>query len=361
MAEEAHRPARQKKAGSPPSLRAGSGETLFLGLYLFVAVPLLAYVIYDLWPIETGADGPAGGAENGAAEGAQNGGDAPAALRTSALLGDIGYEARLILLVMAVGALGSYVHAATSFVTYVGNRSLFRSWFWWYVLRPFIGGALALIFYFVIRGGLLSAGASAESVSLFGISAIAGLVGMFSKQATDKLRELFDNLFKTEGGDQRADKLDVGLPVTEAMVPIDQMTVFRLDADPSEPVKLEQLLELVKGVVTRIPVLDHDGRARYVIHQSLLYKFVSDRAMQEGRAFDPQAPTLDDFLASEGTRAVVEGTLAFVPETATVADAKQAMEEVDGCRDVFVTKDGTPSGEVLGWLTNVEIGKRTGG
>ena len=60
---------------------------------------------------------------------------------------------RLILLVILTGALGSYVHAATSFATYTGNRSLIDSWHWWYVLRPFIGMALALIFYFALRGG----------------------------------------------------------------------------------------------------------------------------------------------------------------------------------------------------------------
>src|SRR5262245_31444816 len=70
-------------------------------------------------------------------------------------------DARLILIVLCAGALGSYVHAATSFASYVGNRRLVLSWMWWYVLRPLIGMALALIFYFVLRGGLLSTGAAA--------------------------------------------------------------------------------------------------------------------------------------------------------------------------------------------------------
>src|SRR5437879_3667123 len=40
------------------------------------------------------------------------------------------------------GALGSYIHIATSFVDYAGRRKLTLSWGWWYVLRPFIGAAL---------------------------------------------------------------------------------------------------------------------------------------------------------------------------------------------------------------------------
>jgi hypothetical protein len=64
----------------------------------------------------------------------------------------ISRETALLLLVVVVSMLGSFVHAATSFATYVGNRRLHPSWVWWYVLRTTIGAALALIVYFAIRG-----------------------------------------------------------------------------------------------------------------------------------------------------------------------------------------------------------------
>lgn len=64
-------------------------------------------------------------------------------------------------------------------------------------LRPFIGSALALLVYFAARGGLISGNAGAKDLSPYGIGALAALAGMFSKQATDKLREVFENLFKT--------------------------------------------------------------------------------------------------------------------------------------------------------------------
>jgi len=118
-------------------------------------------------------------------------------------------EMRLIWLVVISAALGSYVHSVTSFASYVGNQTFSGTWIWWYILRTPIGIALALVFYFVIRAGLLSSN-SALDVSPFGVSAIAGLVGMFSKQATDKLREVFDTLFRTapgKGDDARQDKL----------------------------------------------------------------------------------------------------------------------------------------------------------
>lgn len=124
------------------------------------------------------------------------------------------WEERLLLLVIAAGALGSYIHSATSFADYVGNKKFTRSWTWWYLLRPMIGVALALIVYFVVRGGfLLLVGGSqpeAHEINAFGIAALAGLVGMFSKQATDKLDEVFTTIFKAapgKGDDKRGDSL----------------------------------------------------------------------------------------------------------------------------------------------------------
>jgi hypothetical protein len=116
-------------------------------------------------------------------------------------------ETRYLLIVALSGAIGSYIHLATSFVDFVGNRRLVRSWTLWYVLRPFIGMALAVLVYFVARAGLITGTGGAESLNLYGVAAIAGMCGLFSKQATDKLREVFENLFRTKVATQRADPL----------------------------------------------------------------------------------------------------------------------------------------------------------
>jgi hypothetical protein len=106
------------------------------------------------------------------------------------------------------GALGSYIHIATSFVDYAGRRKLTLSWGWWYVLRPFIGAALATVVYFLIRAGLISgAGEHAtDSLNPYGIAAIAALSGMFSKQATDKLREVFQQFCAPNAANALADQ-----------------------------------------------------------------------------------------------------------------------------------------------------------
>lgn len=126
-------------------------------------------------------------------------------------------DERLIILVIVMGALGSYIHTATSYATYRGNRQFSASWLTWYLLRPFVGVALALIVYFALRGGLLSMALTTApettEINPFGVGAIASLTGMFSKQAADKLAEVFNTLFKSAGDAQRGDSLAAPVPV----------------------------------------------------------------------------------------------------------------------------------------------------
>ena len=117
-------------------------------------------------------------------------------------------DAALLILVILVSALGSYVHAAISFTDYVGAGKLERCWIWWYVLRLFVGTSLAAIFYFAIRGGFFAGSTNSEDINPYGIAAVAGLVGLFSKQATDKLNEIFDTAFRTS--DRYGDSMRTG-------------------------------------------------------------------------------------------------------------------------------------------------------
>ncbi len=154
------------------------------GLYLILFNLLLLYTLFRLWPGQLPLKP---GEEHGLVK-----------LIPGLWVPDVWTEVRFLALVAVVGALGSYIHLATSFADFLGNRQFVSSWKWWYGLRPFIGSALALSVYFAARGGLISGGAGAGDLSPYGVCALAGLTGLFSKQATDKLREVFETLFKTE-------------------------------------------------------------------------------------------------------------------------------------------------------------------
>lgn len=130
-------------------------------------------------------------------------------------------DLRMFIVVIAAGTLGSLIHTLTSMADYIGNRTLSKSWVWWFILRMPIGISLALLFYLVLRGGLIvpslpngtNATNTTQLLNPYGVAAISAMAGMFSKQATDKLREIFDTLFRTQQPVQRADPLSGNVPV----------------------------------------------------------------------------------------------------------------------------------------------------
>jgi len=79
------------------------------------------------------------------------------------------------------------------------------SWFWWYMSRPFIGMAMALIFHVVLRGGfLVNTAADGTVANPFSVVALGALVGMFADKAAVKLGEIFETLLKSD--DPRTDE-----------------------------------------------------------------------------------------------------------------------------------------------------------
>lgn len=115
---------------------------------------------------------------------------------------------RLIALIGLAGALGGLIHGASSFAIFAGNRAFKSSWTWWYVLRPLLGGAVALIVNLVVRGGLGPGGMALGSADCFKTAGFAGLIGLFAEPATLKLKDIFDTLF-TPRQDPRKDALHV--------------------------------------------------------------------------------------------------------------------------------------------------------
>jgi hypothetical protein len=156
-----------------------------VALYVFVilAACLLLYCIWAFWPTQE-ARSPTG----------------VVALRQEQKLVFLGVhfttslDVVLFVIVAAAGALGGLVHTIRSLTWYVGNRNLRWSWVAFYVTLPLVGASGATVFYLVFRAGLFSPSATTTQVNPFGFAAIAGLVGLFSEQAMEKLRDVFDSL-----------------------------------------------------------------------------------------------------------------------------------------------------------------------
>lgn len=190
--------------------RANALQITLMGAGLMLLALVLAVVLVCLWPPFYPKFPPAGAVGDPGVQ---------------CLIGWCpGPDARLLVMVMVAGALGSFVHVAKSFGDFVGNDRFMASWIWWYLLKPCIGMALALMLYLIVRAVLLTvnAGSDSASVNLYGLMAMSGLVGMASKQATDKFAEVLDSLFRTRqsaGDARRKDPLENPVAVITAAQP----------------------------------------------------------------------------------------------------------------------------------------------
>jgi IPT/TIG domain len=150
----------------------GAAGVAVIGAIVIGVMILAVYLLVALWP--TGASTAA----------------TPSHAAGVTLLLD--REQRLFVIVALSGVLGGLIHSARSLYEYAGNRVLRRSWLLMYISLPFIGGALAVVFYVILRGGLITG--TAAQVNFFGFASISALVGLFSPEAADKLKQIFSTL-----------------------------------------------------------------------------------------------------------------------------------------------------------------------
>ena len=145
----------------------------------------------------------------------------------------------------------------------------------------------------------------------------------------------------------------------EVMTPFGQMTVYTLKSGTTlGSVNLKsEILPKLQGRITRIPIVDDKNAILYMIHRSIIDRFLGDIALS-GQVADPSQANLEQFISHDSVIALVgPSTLAFVNINANLAEAKSAMDAVPGCQDVFVTQTGQKSEPILGWLSNTKIAK----
>ena len=111
------------------------------------------------------------------------------------------------------GAFGGVLHAIASLTSHVGDGSFRQRWTLWYLTNPVVGAALAAAFLFVLQAGLGGGQTAPSAGGLYGVAATATLVGLFSRQALDKLKDIFDVAFVTK---KAADARAAGASATAA-------------------------------------------------------------------------------------------------------------------------------------------------
>jgi hypothetical protein len=145
-------------------------------------------------------------------------------------------------------------------------------------------------------------------------------------------------------------------PGTSRMVRRADMFCRVLEPDRECDVNVFDLLdELDHRRLSRIPFVDRGDRFVYIVHRSMLDRFVARKVSnRNGNGFNHL--TLADVLAEQpDARTMFASTAAFVSSEATLGEAKLAMNATRNCYDVFVTETGRPQEPVLGWITDVII------
>jgi hypothetical protein len=155
----------------------------------------------------------------------------------------------------------------------------------------------------------------------------------------------------TESTLKLAGVAEIETPVTRVMIPEADFVAYDLGTtDRVEDVKLTDLHQKMSAITPpsrRLPVRNPSGAVLYVIHDSTLTAY----AESVGQPTASLDKTLGDLLANDEYKRLIEA-IAFVPERASVADARAAMTSIENCNDVFVTASGKRDERAIGWLTN---------
>jgi hypothetical protein len=148
-------------------------------------------------------------------------------------------------------------------------------------------------------------------------------------------------------------------PAGHAMMKINDVTTFKIPADKTEAdIKIKQLIDegFEKDKAQprqRLPILDAQGRGKYVLHRSTVDAFVAP--IKRPPDVDESTLTLKSLLEDPKVKENINKSFMALSEDKTLADAKDLLDKNPQCLDILVTQDGTKNGTVVGWITNVMV------
>src|SRR5215831_668531 len=146
---------------------------------------------------------------------------------------------------------------------------------------------------------------------------------------------------------------------SKAMMKINEVTAFKISSDKSEADIT--IRELIDGGFEkdksrprqRLPILDGDGKGKYVLHRSTIDAFIAPKKRPPD--VDESTLSLKDLLEDSKLKDYILNSFLPLAPSATLADAKDLLDKNPQCLDILVTQDGTKNGIVAGWITNVMV------
>jgi hypothetical protein len=148
-------------------------------------------------------------------------------------------------------------------------------------------------------------------------------------------------------------------PAGQAMMKINEVTSFKIPSGNTEAdITIRELIddgfEKDKSHPRqRLPILDNDGKGKYVLHRSTIDAFIAPK--KHPPDVDESTLSLKDLLEDSKVKEYLVNSFLPLGPDATLADAKDLLDKNPQCLDILVTQDGSKNGIVTGWITNVMV------
>jgi hypothetical protein len=132
------------------------------------------------------------------------------------------------------------------------------------------------------------------------------------------------------------------------------MTCFKIPAGKSESdVTLKQLYDLMDDVKNRLPVIDSENHAKYMIHLSMITGYLN----KNGKLEDSLQKFIDDKRGDVKAGFGLNEGFIIMGENTPMSEAKDILDKNKVCQDIFITKDGRETEPITGWISNTRLGR----
>ena len=146
------------------------------------------------------------------------------------------------------------------------------------------------------------------------------------------------------------------LQVKDVMIPISKLVYLDYDTEKSKPIK--DILEYPQFKdYLRFAVFDQNKVVKFMIHRSTFYQFIYLKYIDfknESKNPDTENLILDNLLTYNNQEIIntLSRGFGFVSVGSSLLDAKNVIDSIKECTDVFITQTGKSTEPVLGLVTN---------
>ncbi len=137
------------------------------------------------------------------------------------------------------------------------------------------------------------------------------------------------------------------IPVTKVMIKLADIVKFNYD----DTQKVQEILDtlIASGKGERLPFLDDKNHPIYMLHKSA----IDSALVKASQDIDMANVTLQElFDKVPNLKVLAMGSFGTLGQDATLEAAREEMNRINNCQDVFITENGTKSSPVVGWVTN---------